>query len=160
MISLRRTGAAPMATEDCPQGCDRCGGALVLLEEPTCRKCGWRDFSSEASNTDTPIRSLFGSARLFRVRYSGEHEALRGIVIDVRIIYLGERGIGPPGRPYGGHARVEYQPNCPYCSPMASMRKSGEVAKAARGKGITRYKCDSNHIIRLFDVKDDVITWG
>ncbi len=137
----------PPGLESKPEGCGRCGSALVQFEEPTCPNCGWRDFTYDPPNTLVP-GSVIGSARRFRVRYSGEHEAMGGIVIDVEVYK----------RPTS-HNTAEYRPSCPFCGgEMARQEMGGRKKK--RYQGVKKYRCSIGHFIRLADQKQGVLTWS
>lgn len=137
----------PPGLESEPEGCVRCGSAMVKFEEPTCPICGWRDFTYDPPNTLVP-GSVIRSARRFRVRYSGEHEAMQGTVIDVEVC----------NRPTA-HYTAEYRPSCPFCGgEMARQEMGGREKK--RYKDMNRYRCSIGHFIRLADQKQGVLTWS
>ncbi len=127
-------------------GCRRCGGALMMYEEPTCMICGWRDFTFEQPKTP-PSKTLFDGARIHRARYNGDSPVLTGMVIDVETV---KRAASRTGL-------LEYRPSCPYCE---SLMLRTETAKKDRDSGVTtRYICESKHRIGLVDRAHEVLTW-
>ena len=150
-----KANSLPLRPRTTAAGCPRCNGDVFMRDEPTCWDCGWRDFDYKPPGA---LESALGSARRFRVRYSGVGRAMQGIVIDVAIVARGPTGPRRAGRPSTNHSKADYQLQCPFCG--ADMEFEQGSNERIKDVNQTRYQCPLRHSIKLNDPLQGAITWS